>query len=194
MNGLAYDLGCREEYTRQEMIGGKLYMMAGPTTNHVKVSGNIFREFANHFHGKTCEVYGDGMTVYFTDKDYVVPDMTVVCDKSKIKTKGIYGAPDLVVEVLSPGSQKRDLNDKLKLYERHGVKEYWVVGTTDKSVKVYLPVEGRYELTDVHIIYPDYELEDMTEEEKAAIVMEFSPEIFPDMKIALDDIFHGLIE
>ena len=80
----------------------------------------------------------------------VQPDMVVVCDRSKIDEKGCKGAPDLVVEILSPSTARRDLREKLALYERHGVREYWVVQPSDQTVMVFrltdMGIFGRHDL------------------------------------------------
>jgi Uma2 family endonuclease len=82
----------------------------------------------------------------------------------------------------------------MNLYAKHGVKEYWVVSITDRSIKIYVQNEGRFELAEIYRIYPSYELDEMTEEEKAEIAAEFSPFLFPDMKILLEDVFGGMLE
>ena len=116
----------------------------------------------------------------------------MVCDRSKIKRTYIDGAPDLVVEVLSPGTAKNDKGYKKDVYERSGVPEYWIVNPADKSIEVYLREDGAYRLDNVYTLYPAEELAEMTEEEKAAVITEFKCHLFDDLIICLDDIFGDL--
>ena len=97
-----------QEERREELIGGKVVMMSPASVNHTFVSGNIYWLFASYLRGKKCTPISDGSTVFLTDKDHFVPDVMVVCDPDKIKSDGIYGAPDLVVEVLSPSTARND--------------------------------------------------------------------------------------
>ena len=98
-----------QEERRRELIDGKIVMMVPASINHTFTSGNIYSIFWNYLKGKKCTPIADGSTVYLTDKDHFVPDFMVVCDPEKIKSEGIYGAPDLVVEVLSPSTMRNDI-------------------------------------------------------------------------------------
>ncbi len=89
------------------------------------------------------------MNLCLTEKDRFVPDMMVVCDRDKIRNDGVHGAPDLVVEVLSPRTAYRDWGYRMELYAKSGVREYWLVSPAEESVEVYLPEEGRFALRDV---------------------------------------------
>lgn len=131
---------------RLELIKGKIYKMSpGPARLHQKVLTHLFRPIANFLHGKSCDVYVAPFDVRFpkgskADKDiYTVlqPDLCVICDKSKLDDKGCLGAPDLVVEILSPGNNKKELLNKYNVYEEFGVKEYWVVSPTEQTLMIY---------------------------------------------------------
>lgn len=87
---------------REELIGGKIVMMSPAATNHNRISGNIYGIFWSYLKGKKCVPFGDGEKVFLTETDHYVPDFMVVCDRDKIKPDGVHGAPDLVVEILSP--------------------------------------------------------------------------------------------
>ena len=92
-----------QEERREELIGGKVVAMSpSPRWNHIAVSGNIYKIFANYLFGKKCTPVQDGFDLYLDDENHFVPDFMVVCDPDKIKDDGVHGAPDLVVEVLSP--------------------------------------------------------------------------------------------
>ena len=181
-----------QEERREELIGGKVVMMAPASAEHVYTAGSIYNIFKNYLKGKNCIPFSDGLLVHLTDENKFVPDMMVVCDRSKIKSDGVHGAPDLVVEVLSPSTAKDDRTRKKEIYEACGVPEYWLVSPTDKSIEVYLLESGKYILHDVYTVRPDWVLKQMTDEERAAIVTEFKCHLYDDLIIRLDDIFGDL--
>jgi len=136
------------EKERIEIIDGEAYMMAPPSTVHQAVCGELFRQIANFLEGKQCKVYSAPFGVRLFEKDkespedvdtMVEPDISVVCDKNKIDAHGCKGAPDLIVEVLSPSTRRHDRLVKLGLYQRAGVREYWIADPENKSVLVFLP-------------------------------------------------------
>ena len=178
-----------QETRREELIGGEVVMMAPASTEHVYTAGSIYNIFKNHLKGKNCVPFSDGLLVHLTDEEKFVPDMMVVCDRSKIKPDGIHGAPDLVVEVLSPSTAKTDRTHKKDVYEASGVREYWIVDPVSKSIEVYLLENGRYILHDVYTVRPNWTLAQMTDTEKAAVVTEFKCHLYDDLIIRLEDIF-----
>lgn len=185
MNGnLAY-----QDERREELINGKIVMMAPASAGHTYVADGILSIFRHYLKGKKCVPFGDGLLVHLTDKDKFVPDVMVVCDRDKIKPDGVYGAPDLVVEVLSPSTAKNDRTYKKDVYEQCGVSEYWLANPADKAVEVYLLENGKFVLDDVYTVRPDWMLKQMTKEEKDAIVTEFKCHLYDDLIIRLDDIF-----
>ena len=108
-----------QEEIRDEMLNGKIVLMSPrPAVNHNRVIGNIFFAFMGYLRGKTCEPFADGTDVYLTEKDRVVPDVMIICKKEIIKRNGVHGAPDLIVEVLSPGTEKRDRGYKKRLVRK----------------------------------------------------------------------------
>lgn len=184
-----------QDSRKQELIDGKVVMMAPmPVINHNFAAGNIHTIFNVYLKGKKCTAIADGSDVYLTKKNRVVPDVMIVCDRDKLRKDGVYGAPDLIVEVLSPSTAKRDKGFKKDLYEQCGVKEYWLVDPTSKSIEVHLLIDGKFKFDNIYSIYPDYMLKHMTDEEKAEIVMEFKTSLFDDLIISLDDVFDGLID
>ena len=174
----------------EELIDGKTVSMAPAGTNHVFVSGHIYKLFANYLEGKRCTPIAEGVTVYLTEKDHFVPDFMVVCDPDKIRHDGVHGAPDLAVEVLSPSTAARDKRYKKSVYAQCGVKEYWIVSQRERSVEQYVLSGGTLELQDVYTEYPDYMLEKMSEAEKASLVTEFRCTLFEDLSLKLQDIFY----
>ena len=130
-----------------EIINGEAFMMATPSRIHQKITGELFRQLANFLEGKQCKVYSApfGVRLFEQDGDrpedvdtVVEPDISVVCDRSRLDEHGCKGAPDLVIEVLSPSTQRHDQLVKLNLYQRAGVREYWIVDPENKTVRVMI--------------------------------------------------------
>jgi len=144
-NNLAY---LREG--REELINGKIVAMSPAATNHNRVAGNIFLLFGSYLRGKPCIPFGDGEKVFLTETDHFVPDFMVVCDRDKIKADGVHGAPDLVVEVLSPSTAQNDRGYKMGAYQRYGAREYWIVSPDEQTVQVFLLEEGSLQLHEVY--------------------------------------------
>ena len=190
MANLAYDY---YDDVPQEILDGKIVLMApSPGLKHHDTIDNIKTIFKRHLKGKSCRVLGENFDVHLTENDTVIPDLMIVCSKDIIKDKGVYGAPDLIVEVLSFSTAARDRNYKKNLYERCGVKEYWIVDTGNRSVEVYLLTEGKYVLDNVYIAPPDWALKTMREEQKATLVYNFKTHLFDDMVIDIREIFEGI--
>lgn len=187
MNG---DLAYQEE-RREELIGGKVVAMSpGPRWNHMAVSGNIFGIFRDYLKGKKCTPIQDGFDLYLDDENQFIPDFMIVCDMGKIKSDGVHGAPDLVVEVLSPSTAKNDRTHKKDVYARCGVREYWLVDPSGKSIEVYRANGAEFVLYDVYALHEDWELAQMSKEERAAVVTHFQCSLFDDLDISLEDIFY----
>lgn len=138
---------------RFELIDGVAYLMApAPDLPHQDVVGEIYRQAANRLMGKRCRVFISPVDVRLpkhseTDNqvDTVVqPDVLVVCESNKIDCRGIRGAPDWIVEVLSPSTAGHDQIKKRRLYERHGVREYWLVHPVDRLLTVYRLLDEEY--------------------------------------------------
>lgn len=181
-----------QEDRREELIDGKIVAMSPASAGHTYVSGNIYRIFGNYLQGKNCVAFNDGLLVHLSDTDKFVPDVMVVCDRNKIKPNGVYGAPDLVVEVLSPSTAKNDRMHKKDVYERCGIPEYWLVSPTDKIVEVYRLDDKKYILHDIYTFYPEWMVEQMPDAERARVVKEFKCHLYDDLIIRLDDIFGDL--
>ncbi len=126
---------------RAELIDGRIYYMAPPSTNHQRLVHFFDREIGNYIQAQNgeCEVFPAPFAVFLNEngKNYVEPDISVICDKNKLTEKGCNGAPDWVVEVVSPGSKAMDYYHKLLKYRVAGVREYWVADSERKVVTVY---------------------------------------------------------
>lgn len=183
-----------QEEECQELIGGVPVMMSPrPSVNHNRVAFNIAYLFEQYLHGKKCTPFSDGTDLYLTDKNRFVPDFMVVCDPDKVKTDGVHGAPDLVAEVLSPGTAWNDRTRKKDAYAESGVREYWIVSPEDKYVEVYRAGEGGFVLHNIYSLYPDWQLAQMSEEERAAVETHFKCSLFDDLEISIEDIFYRTI-
>jgi len=159
---MAIDLKKEKHYTfeeyleigdghRYEMIDGLLYMMSSPSDLHGAISVRLITQLSNFLEGKTCEVRHDENTRLWESRDTVyIPDIWVVCDTSKINHNGCVGAPDLIIEIVSPSSISMDYLIKLNDYRRSGVKEYWIVDPAEKKVFVNILKEDEYQLN----VYP----------------------------------------
>ena len=141
------DILAWEGNERVEIINGEIFLMASPFRVHQEISGELFRQLANFLEGKKCRVYAAPFAVRLFEKDgdnpedvdtMVEPDITVVCDNDKLDKHGCKGAPDMVIEILSPSTRRHDRLVKLGLYQQAGVREYWIVDPENKSVQVFL--------------------------------------------------------
>lgn len=129
---------------RWEVIDGKLYDMSpSPTPRHQIIAGNFFSIIKGKLKGNTCRAIVAPLDVYFDDYNFVQPDVMVVCDEKKIRDR-IYGAPDLIIEVLSPSTAIKDKREKKALYEKFKVKEYIVVDPEGMVVEKNCLISGRY--------------------------------------------------
>ena len=190
-SNLAYDYN---NYYRVEKINGEFVSMSPrPAVNHHRVTKNLSRIFDAYLDGHTCEYFSDGVDLYLTEEDWLIPDGMVVCDPGKVGRDGVYGAPDFIIEVLSPTSIRYDRGRKLEIYGRNGVREYWIIDPENKTVEIYAPENGRFILHDAYSFYPDNILSRMTPEEREKIQTEFHGVIFPDIMIKLDDLFKRTI-
>ena len=187
MNAALYD----ESY---EIIEGVKFMSPAANLGH---NGIIMR--LSIFIGSYCEshddcgfVFSDSIDVHLLDGNVFRPDFTVVTKENEkiIDWKGnINGVPDMVVEVLSKSTRKRDLTIKKDIYEKNGVKVYWIVDPFIKSVTIYNLRDGKYDFDDEYIYFDDKEFSQLEEYEKAEVKFEVPVTIFGDLKIKLAYIF-----
>ena len=126
---------------RAELIDGQIYNMAPPSPLHQKLVALFTTALQNYIKSKggSCEVYPAPFAVFLNqdDRNYVEPDISVICDPNKITEKGVDGAPDFIIEIVSPGTQRRDYGIKLFKYRTAGVREYWIVNPAKEIVNAY---------------------------------------------------------
>ena len=150
---------------RYELIDGEAFLMApAPLIEHQEVAGDVYHQLRNQLDGKPCRPYIAPVDVRLPRNDeadaaidtVVQPDVLVVCDPSKIDRRGVRGAPDWLLEVLSPSTAAHDQIAKRRTYERAGVREYWLVHPGDRTLTVYVLDNGQYGRPEI------YELKDAT--------------------------------
>ena len=142
-----------DESQRVEIIRGEAFLMAPPSTSHQLISGELFRQLANFLEGKKCLAIPAPFAVRLFEREgdppanvrtVVEPDISVICDRNKLDAHGCKGAPDMVIEILSPSNRRHDRLVKLDLYQRAGVREYWIVSPEAQTVEVFLLEDGRF--------------------------------------------------
>ena len=126
---------------RAELIDGQIYDKYSPSRMHQMILGELFTIIQNYIKSKggSCEPYIAPFAVFLNgdDRNYVEPDISVICDRSKLTDKGCLGAPDWIIEVVSPSSRRMDYYIKLFKYRTAGVREYWIVDPDKKRITVY---------------------------------------------------------
>ena len=180
-------------YESYEVIEGEKFMSPSAPLNH---SGIIFRLgmlIGNYVIAKKCGyVFPDDVDVHLPDGSLFKPDLVVVKKENEgiLNWHGaIYGVPDMVVEVLSRSTRKKDLTIKKDIYESNGVKEYWVIDPWVKAVDVYILRDGKFELDGEYFKYTADEWKELTDEEKAEVKPEIKVSIFEDCMVTVADIF-----
>lgn len=146
----------REETDQiMEYIDEIVFMAPSPSIAHQRISGRLHAQLFNLLEGKDCEVFHAPLDVELSkgnteDKKIIVPDLTVICDKSGLGSNKYSGIPTIIIEIISPSNQSHDLVTKLNLYMQHGVKEYWIVNPLLNTIQVYsLNAEGQYQQKDI---------------------------------------------
>lgn len=135
------DIYALSDGERAELIDGKIYYMAPPSWEHQRISGKLHQKISNYVDSNDgqCEVLTAPFAVFLNDDDLncVEPDISVICDTSKLDEKGCHGAPDWTIEIVSPSSKPRDYLAKLFKYRTAGVREYWIVDPGKNMTTVY---------------------------------------------------------
>jgi Uma2 family endonuclease len=140
---------------RLEIFKGKLFKMSpAPSTSHQKVASNLHGILWSKFKNHSCKLFSAPFDVRLLDKKkttnysdvitVVQPDLCIICDENKLDQRGAFGAPDLVIEILSPGNSKKEMKYKFDLYEEAGVLEYWIVNPEDKTILIYILKENQF--------------------------------------------------
>ncbi|MBU2571856.1 MAG: Uma2 family endonuclease [Gammaproteobacteria bacterium] len=169
-----------------ELIKGKIFTMSpAPNVKHQRISRNLFKPIVNYMADKRCEVFSAPFDVKLYDRrksklsdrevfSVVQPDLCVICDKNKLTEQGCDGAPDWIIEVLSPGNNKKELRFKYDLYQESGVGEYWLVFPYERAVQQFV-LDRDGEAYRLHALYAGDETA--------------QPYLFPELKIDLAEVF-----
>lgn len=187
-------LNDRLAYNSYEIIGGKKIMSPSPAKHHMYIMVNICLKLATYMRGtKIGRIFTDNMDVHLPDGNLVKPDLFVVCDRKILKDKlTVHGVPDFVVEILSRSTMRKDLTVKKDIYEKNGVREYWIVNPFDKSVTVYHLREGKLALDDIYNFLTEEELNQLEEDEKTEIKTDIKLSIFDDLTVTVQEIFYDI--
>lgn len=170
------------EDERWEILDGVPSLQATPSRIHQEISMELARQISNYLQGKPCRVYPAPFSVRLDSekdekdsKNVVEPDISIVCDANKLDEKGCKGAPDMIIEIVSPSSGRVDKVTKFNKYEASGVQEYWIVEPDQKLVSVFLlTTNGRYGRPETY-----------TDEDTIKV------SLFPDLLIDLKEVFAG---
>ena len=180
-------------YPSYEIIGGEKIMAPAPNLTHSNIIGRLYLFIGNYLMAnKSGYVYSDNVDVHFSDGTLFKPDLCVVLksnEKILAGQQNIFGAPDMVVEVLSKSTKKRDVTIKKDTYEAQGVREYWIVDPWAKIVDVYLLRDGKYFFDDEYILFDEEEFEQLDDAEKAEVKHEVPVKILDGLKIPLEFVF-----
>ena len=161
------DIYTLPEGERAELIDGKIYYMAPPSRSHQELLHFLDRTIGNYLHAKngSCKIYPAPFAVFLNENNsnYVEPDLSIICDINKLTEKGCNGAPDWIIEIVSPSSRRMDYYVKLFKYRTAGVHEYWIIDQERNRITVYNFVQdtfNEYQFTDtVKVgIYEDLEI------------------------------------
>ena len=168
-------------------------MSPAASLTHSNIIGRLYLFIGNHLMAnKSGYVYPDDVDVHFSDGSIYKPDLVVVLksnEKILAGRKNIYGAPDMVVEVLSHSTRKKDLTVKKDTYEAQGVKEYWIIDPRAKSVTVYLLRDGKYFLDDIYTLLDEDDLKLLDEDEKATVKYKVPVSILEGLEIPIEFVF-----
>lgn len=184
-----YDDYCKiDDDGRYEVINGVIYLMSpGVNKEHQDISVNLIIEIGSYLKGKKCSVYHQPFDVRLpregetkkTVSNVVQPDIFVVCDKSKLDKRGCFGSPDLIIEILSPSTSKRDIIEKFNLYQEHKVLEYWIIDPLNQIIDRFSLNKDTGKYKQAEKFFRDDTI---------------SPTIFPDFILRLEEVFPPLNE
>lgn len=192
---LAYDI--RDDY---EVIEGEKFMAASPYWEHVNVTANLIATIGAYSRiNKLGIAFADNFDVHFPDGSLFRPDFIFVSaekvkDLFAKKNTTLHGVPDMVAEIFSRSTMKRDVGIKKDIYERNGVREYWIIDPWRENIDVYLLRDGKYELGGHYENLSDDELLTLTDDERAKIEMEIPVDVLDGFKVKIRNIFGWYFE
>ena len=192
---LAYDV--RDDY---EIIEGVKVMAPSPGWGYVNVTANLVTIINGYARiNKLGVAAPDNFDVHFPDGSLFKPDFIFVsAEKAKLlfekKDATLHGVPDMVAEIFSRSTMKRDMTIKKEIYERNGVREYWMINPWQESIEVYLLRDGKYFLDEIYFNYSEDELNELTDEERAEVKFEVPVAVLDGFKVKVKNIFGWYFE
>ena len=183
-----------------EIIEEEKIMAPSPGAWHNNIGGKIYLLIGMHVATKKLGlVFNDHMDVHFPDGNLLQPDFIFISaanDRPIIdnRNKTIHGVPDMVVEIFSRSTMKRDMGIKKDIYESNGVKEYWLINPWSESIEVYLLRDGKYFLDEIYFNCTDSDLKEMNEEDRAAVKLEIPVAVLDGFKVKIRNIFGWYFE
>ena len=177
-----------QDKPKTELVQGREIAMSPASIRHIAIQRNLAGIIWQFLRGKRCQLFMEAEVV-FDDANKFIPDLMVVCDPDKIKKNNIEGAPDFIVEILSPSTRRRDITVKKDTYEKYGVKEYWLISPKEESIEVYLLQDGKYVLDNVYHNFDEEDWAALSEAEKAEQQLSLKISLYSDLEIQVKDIF-----
>ena len=189
----------REVNDDYEVIDGEKFLWHSENLGHNLIRGNLIMLFGARVKINRSGFIVSQLYIYLPDGNLVFPDFIFI-DRAQEKLvinnpdDGFHGVPDMVAEIFSRSTMKRDIGIKKEIYERNGVREYWMIDPWSESIRVYLLRGGKYFLDDVYHNYPEDELKELTDEERAEVKFEIPVAVLDDFKVKIKNIFGWYIE
>lgn len=177
-----------QEDPKIELIQGHEIAMSPASIKHILIQRNLAIIIGSFLRGKKCQLFMEAAVV-FDEENHFIPDLIVVCDPDKIKKNNIEGAPDFIVEVLSPSTRRRDITIKKEIYEKYGVKEYWIISPKDEAIEVYILRNGKYELDNIYHHFDEEDWAALNDAEKAEQQLSLKISLYNDLEIQVNEIF-----
>ena len=177
-----------QDELKTELVQGREIAMSPASIRHIAIQRNLGGIIWQFLRGKKCQLFMEA-SVVFDEENEFVPDLMVVCDPDKIKKNHIDGAPDFVVEILSPSTRRRDITVKKDTYEKYGVKEYWIINPKEEAIEVYLLKDGKYVLDNVYHNFDEEDWAALTDAEKAEQLLSLKISLYSDLEIQVKEIF-----
>ncbi|WP_303841281.1 Uma2 family endonuclease [Selenomonas ruminantium] len=177
-----------QEDPKIEQIQGREIAMSPASIKHIFIQRNLAGIIWQYLRGKKCQLLLEAEVV-FDEENKFIPDLMVVCEPDKIKKNHIEGAPDFIVEVLSPSTRRRDITIKKDIYEKYGVKEYWIISPKDEAIEVYILRNGKYELDNIYHNFDEEDWAALSDTEKAEQQLSLKVSLYDDLEIQVKEIF-----
>lgn len=177
----------KDDYIKTEKINGIIYNMSpSGSYAHGRINGNIYLALRNQLKNSLCVASMENLDLYFSEDEYVIPDIMLICDRKQIKKNGYYGVPRFIVETLSPSTALKDKTVKKEKYAELGVDEYWIIEPQGRSLEVYYLEEEVYKLVGSYILE-----DDETDEHYNADTI-LTLQAMPNVAISLNEIFEDM--